>query len=221
MHTEARTLGTSKEDSNKQARAQVQAYVRKLLGSSGQIGGQGMTGGSKLALPRNSSVGRTGETPRTLSRQLEAMAYTKSSKNSSTTGKSSAGNAWLISPIASTVKSIFDLFGGGSSSSQSTRYRTKSRTPFHIVESVSPESGSGAKSVNESAAGLTGVTSGLWSNGSATSTSSSLAGVLGISGTEGSGSMMNNRQLLVAALRRGLSESRGIADVLNEFQDGL
>jgi hypothetical protein len=34
-------------------------------------------------------------------------------------------------------------------------------------------------------------------------------------------SLMNDRQGLVAALRRGLSESRGISDVLNEFQDGL
>ena len=34
-------------------------------------------------------------------------------------------------------------------------------------------------------------------------------------------SLMNDRQSLVSALRRSLSESRGISDVLNEFQDGL
>lgn len=214
-------MGTSKDDSTKLGRAQVQAYVRKLLGSGGLFSGQAMTGGARLALPKNSSAGRSGGTPRTLSRQLEAMAYTKSSKLSSATSKGSAGNAWLISPIASTVKSIFDLFSGGSSTSQTTRYRTTSRAPFHTVESVSPETGGGAKTVNESAVGLTGATSGLWSNGSGTSTSSPLGGSLGVSGAAGSGSTMSNRQVLVAALRQGLSESRGIADVLNEFQDGL
>ena len=34
-------------------------------------------------------------------------------------------------------------------------------------------------------------------------------------------SLMNDRQSLVSALRRSLSDSRGISDVLNEFQDGL
>jgi class 3 adenylate cyclase len=34
-------------------------------------------------------------------------------------------------------------------------------------------------------------------------------------------SLMNDRQGLVSALRRSLGDSRGISDVLNEFQDGL
>jgi hypothetical protein len=34
-------------------------------------------------------------------------------------------------------------------------------------------------------------------------------------------SQFEERQALVTALRRSLSESRGIADVLSEFQDGL
>jgi hypothetical protein len=34
-------------------------------------------------------------------------------------------------------------------------------------------------------------------------------------------SLMNDRQNLVSALRRSLSDSRGFSDVLNEFQDGL
>jgi hypothetical protein len=34
-------------------------------------------------------------------------------------------------------------------------------------------------------------------------------------------SLMNDRQSLVSALRRSLSDSRGFSDVLNEFQDGL
>jgi len=32
---------------------------------------------------------------------------------------------------------------------------------------------------------------------------------------------MNDRQGLVSAVRRSLSDSRGFSDVLNEFQDGL
>jgi hypothetical protein len=52
-------------------------------------------------------------------------------------------------------------------------------------------------------------------------TAGSTAGGAGALGVGGSSFLMNNRQELVTALRRGLSESRGIADVLTEFQDGL
>jgi hypothetical protein len=152
-----------------------------------------------------------------LPRQLEATAYTKTTTKSSSSGGSGAGNIWLISPLASTVKSLFDLFSGGSSSSQTTRYRAKSRVPFHLVESISPETGNGANSLNESAAALTGITSQMRLSGTAGST----AGGAGALGVGGSSFLMNNRQELVTALRRGLSESRGIADVLTEFQDGL
>ena len=34
-------------------------------------------------------------------------------------------------------------------------------------------------------------------------------------------SRVEDRQSMVTALRRSLSESRGISDVLSEFQDGL
>jgi hypothetical protein len=101
------------------------------------------------------------------------------------------------------------MFGRGSSTSQSTRYRTSSRQPFRIVESISPEAGIGTQNLNESAAALTGATSHS-STGISTTT---------LSG--GTMSQFEDRQALVAALRRSLSESRGIADVLTEFQDGL
>jgi hypothetical protein len=101
------------------------------------------------------------------------------------------------------------MFSGGSSTSQSTRYRTTSRQPFRIVESISPEAGSGTQNLNESAAALTGVTS----HSSTGISTTALSG--------GTMSQFEDRQALVAALRRSLSESRGIADVLTEFQDGL
>jgi hypothetical protein len=214
---------TSKGTNNTQARTQVQAYLRKLLGSNRQAGGWAGTGSIKLSLPKGSIAGGAGETPHTLPRQLEAMAYTKSAKNAASSGGSSFGfgNAWLISPIASTVKSILGLFGVGSSSTQTTRYRTSSRQTFRIVESISPETGSGAQNFNESAAGLTGIVSRSSTAGGVTS--SSIASTkTAATALDGRGlSQIEDRQALVTALRRGLSESRGIADVLNEFQDGL
>lgn len=101
------------------------------------------------------------------------------------------------------------------------KYRSRSRAPFQIVESISPETGSGANSLNESAAALTGVTSGSWPGGGGTSDSIAFAGGVSRSSSDGANALMNNRQALVTALRRGLGESRGIADVLSEFQDGL
>lgn len=199
-----------------QARTQVQTYIRRLLGSGTQPGGNSGTRSASISLPKSSSGSGSSGTPHALPRQLEATAYTKTTTKSSSSGGSGAGNIWLISPLASTVKSLFDLFSGGSSSSQTTRYRTKSRAPFHLVESISPETGSGTNSLNESAAALTGITSQMRLSDTAGST----AGGAGASGG-GSSFLMNNRQELVTALRRGLSESRGIADVLTEFQDGL
>ena len=194
---------------------QMRAYVRRLLGSSGQRG----TSSAKLALPKSYSAGKISETPHTLSRQLEAMAYSTTSKRAANGSGSSVGNAWLISPLAGTVKSLFNLFSGGTPGSQSTRYRSRSRAPFQIVESISPEMGSGSKSLNESAAALAGVTSGLRLNG--TGGAMARAGGISTSRSDGANSSTNSRLALVTALRRGLSESRGIADVLSEFQDGL
>ncbi len=214
-------MATNKDESNTEASARVRAYVRRLLGLSGQSSGQRGTSSTKLPLPKSYSAGRISETPRTLSRQLEAMAYTSTSKRASNSSGSGAGNAWLIAPLAGTVKSLFSLFSGDTSSSQSTRYRSRSRAPFQIVESISPESGNGTQSLNESAAALTGVTSGFQSSGSEAAGSVARAGGIGTSRSDSANSPMNNRLALVTALRRGLSESRGIADVLSEFQDGL
>jgi hypothetical protein len=127
----------------------------------------------------------------------------------------------LISPIASTVKSILNLFGVGSPTTQSTRYRTSSRQTFRIVEGISPATGSGAQLVNESAAGLTGIVrrSSTGGGAAASSLTSTNTGAATLSG--GGMSQFEDRHALVTALRRSLSESRGIADVLNEFQDGL
>lgn len=215
-------MGTSKGMNDAQARTQVQAYVRRLMGSNRQAGEWGGMGSIKLSLPKGSSTGRAGETPHSLPRQLSATAYTKSSKTASNSGGgSSIGNAWLISPIASTVKSILSLFGGGSSTTQSARFRSASRQTFRIVESISPETGTGAQRLNESAAALTGVVSRSLTGGEASMNSLTLAGVTTASRNGGGMSQFEDRQALVTALRRGLSESRGISDVLSEFQDGL
>lgn len=214
-------MATSKESNSSQARTQVQAYVRKLLGSKRQAGGWGAASTSKLSLPKSTSTSRIAETPHSLPRQLGATAYSSTAKSESSGSSSVAGNAWLISPIATTVNSILSLFGGGSSSNQTTRYRTGSRETFEIVESISSQTGTRPQSINESAAGLTGVTSGVLATGS--TSADSLPAKESTAASRGSGvtSSLENRQVLVAALRRSLSESRGIADVLNEFQDGL
>jgi hypothetical protein len=213
-------VGTNKGVKNAQARTQVQAYLRRLLGSNGQTGGWGGTNSIHLAIPKGSKTSGTSGTPRSLPRQLEATAYARSSKKASS-GSSSAGNAWLISPIASTVKSILSLFGGGSSSAQTTRYRTTSRQTFRIVESISPETGSGTQSLNESAAALTGATSHPLTVGNASLNQRTSTGVTVTSYSGGSTPQFEDRQALLSALRRSLSESRGISDVLSEFQDGL
>ena len=202
-------MGTNKGTSSTRARTQVEDYVRKLLGSNRQASGWVGTSSAKLSLPRGSSTGKAVETPHTLPRQLEATTYARSSQKASSSDSSSFGDAWSISPIASTVMSIISMFSGGSSASQSTRYRTTSRQPFRIVESISPETGNGTHNLNESAAALTGVTS----HSSTGISTTALSG--------GTMSQFEDRQALVAALRRSLSESRGIADVLTEFQDGL
>lgn len=214
-------MGTNKGTSSTKARTQVEAYVRKLLGSNRQSSGWGSTSSTKMSLPRGASTGSAVQTPKALPRQLEATAYTKSSQRTASSGSSSFGNAWLISPIASTIKSILNLFGEGSSTSQSTRYRTTSRQPFRIVESISPETGSGTQSLNENAAALTGVTSPPTTGGGASSNTLNSTGISTTAPSGGTMSRFEDRQALVTALRRSLGESRGIADVLNEFQDGL
>jgi hypothetical protein len=216
-------VGTSKGPNNTQARTQVQAYLRRLMGSNRQAGGWAGTGSVKPSLPKGSSAGGAGETPHTLPRQLEATAYTKTAKQASSSSGSSfgIGNAWLISPIASTVKSILNLFGVGSSTNQSTGYRSSSRGTFRIVEGISPNTGSGAHSLNESAAGLTGIVSSSLTSGGAALSLLTLKTTTAATLSGGGMSQFEGRQVLVTALRRSLSESRGIADVLSEFQDGL
>lgn len=129
------------------------------------------------------------------------------------------GSAWLISPLASTVKSIFNLFSGSSANSQTTRYRASTRAPFNITEGISPETGSGLITLNESAAGLTGAAG--FSATIPTSASGALSGSALTMTSSNSRLSVNDRQALVSALRRSLSESRGISDVLTEFEDGL
>jgi hypothetical protein len=68
---------------------------------------------------------------------------------------------------------------------------------------------------------LNGVTNGVLAPGSALANSLPARGSTVAARSGGVASSLENRQALVAALRRSLSESRGIADVLNEFQDGL
>ena len=214
-------MGTNKGLNSAQARTNVQAYIRRLLGSNRQTSGIGSADGMKTSLPKGNGTGGIGGTPHSLPRQLEATAYTKTTNTASKSSGSGFGNAWLISPIASTVKSILDLFGGGSSTQQTTRYRTTSRQTFNVVESISPETGSGTQQINESAASITGVVRN--STASAGSASGSPISTSGASAASTSRTLLraDGRHELVSALRRSLSESRGISDVLNEFQDGL
>ncbi len=210
-------MGTNRNTNEARARTQIQAYVRGLLGSNSK--GSWRTASIKLLLPKGSGSG-VGGTSQSLPRQLEATAYTKSVKNPAA-DSSGSRYSWLLPPIVSTVKSILGLFGGGNSTTQSTRFRSSSRRTFRTVESISPETGSGGQDLNESAAGLSGVVShaimGLAAVGKTPGSGAT------ITASAGNGRTMHfeDRQSLVTALRRGLSESRGIADVLNEFQDGL
>lgn len=213
-------MRTSKENSSTQALTQIEAYVRKLLGSSRPTSGWGATSSATISLPKGGSASSAVQKPQALPRQLQATAYTKSSQKTSSSG-SSFGNAWLISPIASSISSILNLFGGGSSTSQSTRYRTTSRQPFRIVESISPETGSGTQNLNENAAALTGVTSPSTTGGGASSNTLNSTGINTTAPSSGTMSQLEDREALVTALRRSLGDSRGIADVLSEFQDGL
>jgi len=210
-------MKTSKGMNNARARTQVQSYVRGLLGARPLSSAWG----SKQSLPKGSSAGITGGTAGSLPRQLEATAYTKSSKKPTAGGGNGIGNAWLLSPFASTVKSILGLLGGGGSNAQSTTFRSTSRQTFRIVEGISQEKGSGARRLNESAAALTGVVSRSLAGGEMPMSSPTLEKNGATHPIRGGMSQFEDRQELVTALRRGLSESRGISDVLNEYQDGL
>lgn len=213
-------MGTDKNTNNARARTQVRAYVRGLLGASSKGSGWG-TASSKPPLPKSASSSGAGGIPHSLPRQLEATAYTKSVKKPATGSSAGSGYTWLLPPIVSTVKSILSLFGGGNSTTQSTRFRTSSRQTFHTVESISPETGGGAQGLNESAAGLRGVVSHEVAGGAAVAKPPGAAGTSLSSKGSARTQEFDDRQALVTALRRGLSESRGISDVLNEFQDGL
>jgi len=146
-----------------QASRELLTYIRKLLRptslSSSAVGPpnikspiaqSGGTGTKALTQGERASGGP---------RQLQAEAITRSSKSSS--GGSAGfkiGNNWVLSPIAGVLNSILGLFGAGGSTSQVTRYRAQTREPFQIVEVISPETGAGVQTINESASGLFGVT---------------------------------------------------------------
>src|ERR1039458_8274753 len=285
-------VGANNLQESTQASREILAYVRKLLGPTRAGSVVGGTPNLKLPIPQSGGTGQqaltNGERASGSPRQLQAEAITKPSKSSSgSSGGFNIGNNWLLSPIAGVLNSVLGIFGVGSSTSQVTRYRAQTRQPFQIVEAISPETGAGVQTRNESASGLFGVTSsssptapstaggasGAGGANGPTSTdrarrltgsvgsSAPLAGAVGsrMGGTEGSTSqrgpqketgmagatvpsaarietaahgiataasgegrsLMNDRQSLVAALRRSLSDSRGFSDVLNEFQDGL
>jgi hypothetical protein len=213
-------MGTNKDTNKTQGRTLVQAYVRRLFGSNRQASGWAGMYSTKLSLPKWSNSGVVGTAPHLLPRQLQATAYTAPSRRSQTSG-SGVGNVWFVSPIASTVKSILSFFVGDSSTAQSTRYRSSGRKTFAMVESISPEQGSGPRPLNETAAGLTGVVAGSWSGGDAPQNSPNVTGATATVPMSGAMTQFEDRQAMLTALRRGMSESRGIADVLSEFQDGL
>jgi hypothetical protein len=307
-------VGANNLQESTQASREILAYVRKLLGPTRAGSVVGGTPNMKLPIPQSGGTGQqaltNGERASGSPRQLQAEAITKPSKSSSgSSGGFNIGNDWLLSPIAGVLNSVLGIFGVGSSTSQVTRYRAQTRQPFQIVEAISPETGAGVQTRNESASGLFGVTSS--SSPTAPSTAGGASGAGGANGptstdrarrltggasgaggangptstdrarrltgsvgssapragavgsrmgsTEGSTSqrgpqketgmagatvpsaarietaahgiataasgegrsLMNDRQSLVAALRRSLSDSRGFSDVLNEFQDGL
>lgn len=280
-------MGANNPQESTQASREILSYVRKLIGPTRAGSGAGGTPNVKLPIAQSGDTGQqaltNGEKACGGPRQLQAEAITKPSKSNS--GNSSGfniGNNWLLSPIAGALNSVLGLFGVGSSASQVTRYRAQTRQPFQIVEAISPETAAGVRTLNESASGLFGVTSGTSPTAPSTaggatsgptstdfmrrltgSTSSpalragevgnrtsrsegptNLRGPQPETGTAGatvptaarletsahgvstpaSGegrSLMNDRQGLVSALRRSLSDSRGLSDVLNEFQDGL
>lgn len=307
-------MGSDNQQESSQASRELQAYVRKILGPSNLSGAVGAPK-IKVPIPRSGATSRealtNGERASGGPRQLQAEVITRPSKSSSGSSTSfSLGNNWLLSPVAGVLNSILGLFGVGSSTSQVTRYRAETRQPFQVVEEISPETGAGAQTINESASGLFGVTRGSspttsstprvrstgeassvevpavkaersarssqsatrsiaraatnanWARrltgsvsspaprgdvesgtrltegstyarwlrkepGSAGSTGPTSPhfetwanGIAPPAGGEGR-SLMHDRQGLVSALRRSLSDSRGFSDVLNEFQDGL
>ena len=252
-------MGANNPQESTQASREMLTYIRRLLGPTRAGSGVGGTRNVKLPITQSGGTGRAaltqGERASGGSKQLQAEAITKPSKSSSgSSGGFNIGNHWLLSPIAGVVNSVLGLFGVGSSTSQVTRYRAQTRQPFQIVEAISPETGAGVQTINESASGLFGVTSGSGptapgaaavesrtdrtegttnqrgpqkQTGMAGSTASpvgrlktSAHGIATPASGEGR-SLMNDRQGLVSALRRSLGDSRGISDVLNEFQDGL
>ncbi len=300
-------MGANNSQESTQASRELLAYVRKILGpsslSSSAVGAPSV----KLPITHSGTTGQealtNGERANGSPRQLQAEAITRPSKSSSgSSGSISLGNNWLLSPIAGVLNSVLGLFGIGSSTSQVTRYRAETRQPFEVVEEISPETGAGVQTINESASGLFGVTSGNspttsstanvaakgvpasarssaqvanrtiadsrpqgvnWmrrltggasspapraaaptsktrdsegataqnllrtepGSGSATGPtafhSTSWANGVTAPTSEDGRSLMNDRQGLISAVRRSLSDSRGFSDVLNEFQDGL
>lgn len=156
-------MGANNPQESTQAAKEILAYIRRLLGPTRHSSGGGATRDIKLPIAQSGATGRqaltNGERASGGPRQLEAEAITRSSKSSS--GSSAGlkiGNNWVLSPIAGVLNSILGLFGAGGSTSQVTRYRAQTREPFQIVEVISPETGAGVQTINESASGLFGVT---------------------------------------------------------------
>ena len=158
-------MGANNPQESTQASRELLAYVRKMLGpsslSSSAVGAPSV----KLPKTQGGATGAealtNGERANGSPRQLQAEAITKPAKSKSgSSGSFGLGNNWLLSPIAGVLNSVLGLFGIGSSTSQVTRYRAETRQPFKVVEEISPETGAGVQTINESASGLFGVTSG-------------------------------------------------------------
>ena len=199
---------------------EILSYVRKLTGRSAgrsDVGtspwgaSQRKAPGVPMALPKLQTPGET-SAPHALPRQLQASTYRTASRSASR-GTSSDGTGWIASPVLSTLRSLFGLF---SSEQSQTRTRVAARPAFRIEESISPVENAGFGSRDRE--GLSSTANGIAGGGSQ-------APVPGARSSTGfvfhqSSSHLDGRTLL-GTLRRSLNDSRGLADILTEFQDGL
>jgi hypothetical protein len=183
---------------------QMSAFLRRLLGASGK----GASGGVTLpraSLPKVNSEGTravTDTAPHTMPRQLSSEEYAART-GAATTGGSGWGSlgSLLLSPLAGVGSLLGELFG--SSAQTRTRYREETRQPFHLVEAISPETKAAIAPLNEAASGLFGVAAS------------------GVSTSNLSQTLMNERQAVTSAVVRSVGESGAIGNTLNEYQDGL
>ncbi len=158
-------MGANNPQESTQASRELLAYVRKMLGPSSLSSSAAGAPSVKLPITQSGTTGQealtNGERANGSPRQLQAEAITRPSKsNSGSSGSISLGNNWLLPPIAGVLNSVLGLFGIGSSTSQVTRYRAETRQPFEVVQEISPETGAGVQTIDESASGLSGVTNG-------------------------------------------------------------